>query len=856
MKKLKFTILLLICSIFLFIPSVTASAESTSEIFYPVGISDYVDLNNINYFAVTDTKIFYAKNDNKVICYDKESKTSTTLSSNGTICNICAEGDYVFIFTTNGTVVYNISTLNSVNLVKKPDSFNSISANYKDGKYYIGFVFNSISPSFKVYEYNGNLEFIKESTYSENIISSYSNSKIAFSEDLIILKPNVGKKIFLFNYPTSNTLNRVLDDSTSIISVFEDSTEIYSMNVIQINTNNYILMGYNNNTMICEFTGTGFKHNSSSNVFNYINTYNNQIYAYNKEFANVCKYSCDADSLVLTNTEIFLAGKGSEVGRFKDISNITYKSGNLYITDSGNSRIQNVYNSSISTINFEGTCSEVVVDTENNYYYVIYDGYNSCLYKNNEQLIQTYNNTHIQSISININNTIYMLTSDGKILTYGSTQEPINLGFSVNSKSKLRINNNLVNINLSVDSIAKNSIFAVSYENKINSVNMTDGSVLKTLTFADNILDFKFNGAYLGNNIDKPVYVLQENGNFTRSSFNEDQTKDFSLTNFNAYTCFSIDVVSGSIQLYNSNLSAIEIYNNAEFSPSTTMLQYYQYTSVSTGSESIWEYGEVKANSLIYDYYYFTGNYVKISSNIPVIVLNASDEFVYVGYYQNNSLNFGYVKRTDMISSNSEDIHSMAVDNNYVIKLRTTLKEVPVYKYPSLNSIKLSTTYTQGSIISSLGKYVSSIDNYEYYVVKLGNVYGYIGANDVVLNTNISKSIKTNAKVKIFDGSEKVNVYLTAEDGASVLCQLPDDFKINVPDYDKNKKYTLVTFIDENQQEREGYILTSYVKMSGISTAVITAIVLLVLDIIIAVVVIVFYHHYKKKQKENTIEKK
>jgi len=859
MKKIKFAILLLICSVFLFIPTFTVDAEASNQIFYPVGISDYVDLNDIKHFAVNNDKIFYSKSDNKVICYDKNNKESTLLPSTDNVCSINVEGNYVFIFTTSGSYVYNTDTLSSADITKEPNSFNTISANYKDGKYYIAFIFNSVSPSFKVYEYNNNLEFIQEYTYSDNIDSSYKDAKIAFSENLIVLKPNVGKKVFLFNYPNNNSLTRLLDDSTSIISVFEDSTVIYSMEVIQINEHDYILMGYNESTMVCEFTGTGFKSNSNNTVFNSMTTYNNQLFAYNKDSANVCKYSCNSDSLVLTNSSIFLAGKGSEVGRFKGVTNITYKGGNLYITDSGNHRIQNIFDSSIKTINFDDTytCSEVVVDSENNYYYVIYDGTSSYLYQNNEVLIKTFENTNIQSLAINIDDTLYLLTSDGKILSHGtSATTPLTLGFSINSDSKLRINTSLINIEWSVDSIAKNANFAINYENKIYRINMTDGSILQTLTYDSNILDFKFNGAYQSNGVDKPVFVLQEDGTFTRSSFTEDQTKDLKLTGFEKYSRFSIDVVSGEIQLYNTNLSAIEIYTNSVFSPSTTMLNYYQYTSISTGSESIWDYGEVKTNTLIYDYYYFTGEYIRLSSNIPVIVLNASDEFVYVGYYKDNSLCFGYVKRNNMISSNEEDIHTMAIDENYSVKLRTTTKEVSVYKYPSFNGIKLSNTYTQGSIISSLGKYVSSIDNYEYYVVKLGNTYGYVCSNDVVLNTNISKSIKTNARIKIFDGSEKVNVYLTNEDGSSILCQLPDDYKINVEDYDKNKKFTLITFIDENQQEREGYVLTSYVKMSGISTAVITAIVLLVLDIIIAVIVIVFYHHYKKKQKENTIEKK
>ena len=603
--------------------------------------------------------------------------------------------------------------------------------------------------------------------------------------------------------------------------------------------------------MVCEFNGSGLKFKSNEKIFNHMYTFNNELYAYSLDDANICKYSCDFDSLVLTKSTTFLAGKGSELGRFKNVTAVTYKSGNLYVTDSGNNRIQYISNTTITPVpDLVGTLSEVVVDNDNNYYYVVFDGTDSKLYKNNQQPVKTFSNTEIKSIAINIDNIIYALTSDGRILN-SATSDSITLAFGIDSNSKLRINTPLTNLNVSVDSIALNATFAVSVDNKINSINRTDGSILKTLTYQDSVKDFAFNGAYTNN----PVFVLQDNGKFTRSSFTEAQDKDITIDGFDDYSCFSLDVVSGDIQMYNTQMSAIEVYKNTEFSPSTTMLHYYQYTTVATGSESIWEYGEVKTNALIYDYYYFTGNYIRLGANNPVIVLNASDEFVYIGYHYNDALTFGYVKRTDMIESNGEDIHTMAVNEDSSFKLRTTNKNVSVFKYPTIFNDTTIYAFAQGDIITTLGKYTSSIDNYEYYVVKIGNGYGYVCSKDVVLSTNISKSIRTNAKIKIFDDSEKVNVYLTNEDGSSIICQLPDGYKINVVDYDKNQKYTHITFIDEDQQEREGYILTSYVKMSGISTTVITAIVLLVLDVIIAVVVIVFYHHYKKKQKQNTIEK-
>ena len=588
-----------------------------------------------------------------------------------------------------------------------------------------------------------------------------------------------------------------------------------------------------------------------------MSTFNNALFAYNSNNANIYKYTCD-NQLNLTPSEMFLAGKGSEEGRFKDVSNITYKGGLLYVTDSGNNRIQILSDSDIDTINTTqfNNCSEVVVDTENNYYYVVSNGVDSTLYKNQDD-IYSYLNKNIISIDITLDNTIFMLTDTGEILSYGAeAKSPITLGFVVNNKSKLRINHSLCFSKTEelrpTSQVAQIAKLAVSIDNNIHEIDRNTGLIQDTLTFDSNVKDFKFNGAYTGN----PVFVLQENGEFTRSSFTEAQDRDVSLEGFENYSCLSINIVSGEIQLYNNSISAIEIYKNNTFSPSTTMLNYVEGISTPIGNTAIWYYGEVKSNSLIYDYYYYTGDYVKLNSNTQVIILARNEEFAYAGYNINNKLTFGYIRRSDLITSNGTDIHEMAVvETDTPTKLRTTNKNVSVFKYPTIFNNTIIHTFSQGDIIPTLGKFTTSIDGLQYYVVKVGNGYGYICSNDVVLSDKISKSIKTNAKIKIFDGSEKVNVYLTAEDGSSILCQLPEGYKINVVDYNKNEKYTHITFIDEDQQEREGYVLTSYVKMDGISSTVITAIVLLALDIVIAVVVIIFYRHYKKKQKENQIEK-
>jgi len=856
MKKINLIIIMFFLSAIMLIPSLPVKADS-KEIYYPVGISDYVDLNNISNFAVSDSKIFYTKENSSVVCYDKISKNSKVLTDTSEIYNICVEGDYVFIFSKSGTEIFNLQSLENVKFDYQLGVLNNaVSVNYKDGKYYFAYIVASQTPYLEVKIYNSFAsQAIASYQYYNNINNAFNNSFIAFTESLIVLKPMTGNEIFLFNYSMSN-LTPALEGNNTVMNLTSSST-VKTMEVIQSAENNYIFIGTDTETIICTFNGTSLSYNTTSEVLNIMKTFNNELYGYKIDITNVSKYNYNKTSAEFDSSIVFLAGKGSESGRFKDVSNITYKSGIMYVTDSGNNRIQVISDSDITTITTTGNCSEIITDKNNNYYYVIESGNNSVLYKNNNTYVATYTNKKIISIDMGIDGTIYMLTSNGEILSYGiSATDPITLGFLVNSDSKLRINHSLSFANkselITTSSVAISAKFAISVDNNIYEINRSSGVVNDTLTFNANVKDFKFNDAY----IDNPVFVLLDNGNFVRSSFTESQDRDVVLENFNAYTCFDLNNITGEIQLYNNNLSAIEIYNNQSFSPITSMPHYYEHLTTATGANVVWKYGEVKANIFVYDYYYYTGNYNKLTSNTKVIILEANEEFAYIGYNLNNNLTFGYIERESLIESNGKDIQEMAiVETENPIKLRTTNKNVSVFKYPSIFDDTTIYTFAQGDIITTLGKYTTSIDGLNYYVVKIGNGYGYICANNVVLSENISKSIKTNAKIKIYDGQEKVNVYLTAEDGASIICQLPEDYKINVVDYDKNQKYTHITFIDDDQQEREGYILTSYVKMDGISNTVITAIVLLVLDIIIAVVVIIFYRHYKKKQKENSINK-
>jgi hypothetical protein len=675
-----------------------------------------------------------------------------------------------------------------------------------------------------------------------------------------------GQKIFLIkDYINASELTLIGSNSGNYheITGFTASTQILDIAILNFENDTYtnrIFIGYEgaSKTQICNFNGLKLTYEDDNNIIsNKLCVYNNNLYVYNKNNAdiNICSYNNQTNEF--TQNTLFIAGKGVEEGRFKDVTELTYKSGTYYVTDSGNNRIQVLNNKEITTNdNIYGKMTEVVVDNNNNYYYAVYSpGINSSvLYKNGQAISQTFENTKILSIAINLNNNIYLL-SETQLITvksrYDITSKNLTSALNLNENSKLRISNNYINNSTPISGIVQESLFTVSVDNKIYCISTASGNILnKTLTFDSNIVDYKIN--YAATN--SPIFALLQNGTMVRTSFTESADKNITLEDFEDYTCFDMNVITGELYLYNSQISAIEKYNNPDFCARTNMLHYNINAYNHNGFSELWQYTQIKSNALIYDYYNYTGNYVKLGEVTNAIVLQVPidsatgtlGEFAYIGYTLNNNLVFGYVETSNLING----IKPMVItDSTY--KLRTTNKNVQVYKYPSIFNDFTFYSFAQGDIITTYGKYISSIDNYEYYIVKIGNEYGYICSNDVTLSENITKNIRTNASIKIFDGKEKVNVYLTKDENGTILYKLTDGYKINVNNYNKNEKFTKITFIDEDQQEREGYVLTSYVKLAGMSTTVVTAIVLLVLDVIIAAIVIVFYHHYKKKQKEN-----
>jgi len=838
MKKLKFCILGIILCSMLFVPTMTVNA-STLNTYYPHGIEDYVDLNTLTCFDILSDNIFYSTSANEVYKYNKTDKSTTKLTTvNGSTQSINIVGDYVFIFTSSETKVFALDGLTDVSSeIYRPSGYNNATVKYILGKYYYLYTTsNGLSTTL-------NMAVYKNVRENSDILYTYEfdNSQkylLDLNENYIIAKTKIGKALYIFNQPTGEeSLTPIVNNTTSnnYFNVLEigESDEIKCAKLL----NNNIVVS-SDVVMYTSYANNQLTTGEPKNIdIDFLHIKGDKFYVFSKVNCDIIEYTYNQELGKFEVVATIIAGKGDGLGRFKDVNAVTFKAGTLYVTDSGNKRIQIVNKQEIlydTTMDYK--CSEIVTDKLNNYYYVLRDTDNSYIYKNGDK-VYTINGNLILSIDIDIDGTLYMLSS-GRLYTFkNGTVNYIAHFTPVNNSSKLRLSIDYTNIATTLTSLALSSKLFVSTGDTIYELNKKTGvQQPETKVFDDNIVDFSYN--YF-----KYPIVLTADGNLVYGKAVDGEFAK--LTGFEDYSCFDIDILSGDIYLYNKKLSAFKVLNDTEFNPAATIGSYYSDLNKATGQVEIWKYGSLSLNTLIYEHPYYLGTYSKIkTTSTNCIILNANEEFAYIAYVDGHAMKTGYIEIGDLANG----VQTIGQDGT-TFKVRTTNKNVNIYKYPTIYKNTSLSTIGQGMVVTTLGKYPISIDGNDYYIVNNNGQYGYVFAKDVIKNDTISKTINTNATISIFDNSKSVFVYVEADETANVLLTLPDGYKIHAIDYNKNEKFCKINFIDEDGQEREGYVLTKYVKMAGLSPAVVTAIILLVLDAVIAVIVIVFFTVYRKKQR-------
>lgn len=171
----------------------------------------------------------------------------------------------------------------------------------------------------------------------------------------------------------------------------------------------------------------------------------------------------------------------------------------------------------------------------------------------------------------------------------------------------------------------------------------------------------------------------------------------------------------------------------------------------------------------------------------------------------------------------------------------TLFANTVIYKYPDINSVKL-TTLNKGAQIETLSD-VCGYDNSAWYSIYVDGGVGYVKRADIVASKrgNDSQTTDPVTPKKYYADVcyDNTMIYAEANESSSIIgiLNVGDTVELSAP-YDKDELFTFVTF-----GEISGYVLTSSLKTPGLSTAQIIALVI----IFSAAFIIIFLRILSKK---------
>lgn len=839
------------------------TGSSTFETYYPYGIEDYADLNNLIAFTISDSHFYYAVETdsdyqlNRYNLYTKlheELKTYNKISANQ-IKSLKFLNNQLFVL--NGTTlhVFNEDDFNN-NIVNLPinGEFGAINhpydVNYKNNEYVFAIIKNKTQSlqSLNLFYYN-NLQTTH--TKALDLDLTYNIVNMAMNDNYLYI---VGSDnlIHIYDVFDVDTLEEYSNSDTNTpTTIINNMHDIDSFTINEENyfalTSTYGLNIYNTNYLLKgSFTSTQV--NISSPQLLTISSKNNILsaFVYDYNNSNIQKLSLnyvdENTGFNIDTPTIMLAGKGKSLGRFDNANSITLKNDKvLFVSDKNNNRIQILSDNNIKSIDLGSDyASNLILDEDHNLLFlkhtqsgVYLSGYK---YDNGNFETKLFDDKSLSSTTnsmcLSLSGKLYFLDYSNNTISvleqYNKNFSSFNLTtISPNSNSKIQYSNTFSELIISVD----NTLYRIA----------TDSGIVNSekITFDNNINYYEID---FSNN----VYVLSNNKLYKTKFGNETNECVIDLQ----INCdlFSLNQANGKIYAYNKGKSCIQTITNENFS--NGLLEFPHETDKifnKTAYSSVLKYATLKNNVFVYNDVNYVGDFFYseqgIGTNVIILQENINNNplFIRVGYIAENKLNIGYVKQDDI-----NIINDCYIEKTY--NLRTTNKSVSIFKYPTLASNVVVDTISLGSPITAIGTYSGIFDNSNnfFYIVEVDDKIGYVYSGDVTANVNISTKYETNAEIRILDHSEGVYLYSEPDENSPKIL-INENQRIYVKDFDKTHTFTLVSYVDDEHIEHVGYVYTKYIKMDGINTTLLTAIILFSLTIILGITLLIFYLSYKKK---------
>lgn len=846
MKKIIFSVFLIVLSIFLSPVSVFTNAEEEIQIntLYPENILDYTDLTNISNIAINDNFIAYSLNKTDLILFNKSNREYTTISNFNNINKLKYINDTLLVADNdNIKIINNIETLDANDLETINEisckNINAIDIYTVNNEVYIGLVKSS---TFELYKYNERLVNTQTNPIKTSTSDYFSNCyMLAINNNNAYIVSNVDNpKLYTLNYLNTSPTVKDFKINAQVIDTFYDNNNEYILTFTKEIL--YLLKSdcTEIDTVKIETAGDSDEDQFPIQEISDFDYFNDTIYICDKKYKTIQTFVIDdaSGSYQLLSDKILLSSNSLDLGRFDSVNDFTIQGDKILTADTNNNRIQILDNLKpyvINDLEADSYPNSLIVDNYQNLYLIKNNlsnsiltkySYTSSVYEKSKEYSQI-NNVNIgfiSDITTTNNNVLYLLDYTNNELLYlteNSLEIKKELPLTLDKSSK-------------IDYLKKSNLLVLLNSNNLYLLNL-NGDILSQINIpnATNITT-DFNSIYVLANDTINLISIEDN----ILSLSENKIQDSRIANISV---ISFDIINRQMIGFDSTRHCLVSFEcNLESSPFN--FSEFNDSTPLTKSDTLLAL-TLKSTARIYDYPYYLGNAYNLNNEITNCLAIAEEyDYYRILFNNNNVLKEGFVLKSDI------QINTITRKSTNVI---TTNQLVPVYKYPTILKYNDQTITTISipinTAITLSATYPISIDGKTFYLYEYDNNIGFIFNADVVLNESKTISyLKTeNAEVKSFD-EEKIIIY--AEDKTTILKKIDNNSRIYVEDFDKNEEYTKVIYKDSSLNTIEGYVLTKYIEMDKLDNSRIIIILIIIISIVLLVIILTSYILIKKKK--------
>lgn len=803
----------------------------------------YLGLNNATNFALNNKELYYST-DTAIYKYDFTTKTVTLILEETNITSLSYVNNTLYAFKENA--LYKLTN----NQLEKLYDCNMYSVYATNTTTYITYIYNN---TFKAISVTQSDEVV---LWDTSIPATYTPVAVANNESIsyLVTKQNGSTKILEINFQLKTTTPFTYDFDIDNIYYWTNYNNVATLVYYTDGDLSTIVKQTDSNNYIDVYTKKLYNHGEHGFEFGkfykikYCYVYNNNLYVLDNVYSAIQKFEYTTDIKfveVITSSSAYTDGKFYNPNSFNVVNknNFVVADTNnkaIQVIENGNSKLVKSYNNNSNKVNFNYVLR--VIKTNTNYYVLQrdeLDNYQVLLLDINFNLVELVEHTLTTILDIElVNNDLYLIDYNTSTL-YRYTNGLIE-SKAVNS------------LTLALDS----KLHYIMETNKLtitsdNLVCFVDIGLQTTETYTNTNKVIGVSSDFKGN-----AYLLTDNKITRIDSSNILDTENQANVTLNKnYSYIDLEKETGNVYLFDSTNQCFEVLkSNKVYAFKTDYLHPLEMPNYINAE--VVKIATAGSNVYCYNYPYNSGLSYNVS-NKNIYILGEVAGYWYIAYKcetENNysSLGLGYISKD---SATIKNIDTLGISENYTVLTNTTIYALPtMLKYNNNNLVigtlnKDVTIKTKHELISGLE---FSIDGCDYLAITTEQGIGYVKKVDVVSNkaNKTEEILKTNAKLVVSEDNYNA-VYVYAGSDSFVIDKLLVDKEIYVDNYDINSKYTYIKYLDNNNREHGGYVLTKCIKMNNNGTTNVGAIILIVLTVIALGGITIFYIISYKKQQKN-----